>query len=146
MVNLLVAGNVYASPDDRNFTVRLRALFGEGMPKDVSGVSLGDSIGDLRKKLERLNKYASYRLVQEETRVVPESQVETVSLGEYGEVSLRPLSSGEEDVVTIWLRWSKSDMEILNTKLKFGCKDALIAGIENEHDGGVLLAVNVSPN
>lgn len=146
LMSFICAGNVHASPNERNFTVRLRALFGDGMATDSSGVSLVDSISDLRKKLERLKKYANYRLVQEETRVVPESEVETVSLGEYGDVSLRPISTGDDEVVTIWLRWSKADMEILNTKLKFRCKDALITGIENEHDGGVLLAVNVSPN
>lgn len=142
----LLAGSVHASPEDRSFTVKLRALFGEGVTSDSSGVTIVDSIADLRKKLERLRKYSSYRLIQEETRVVPESQIETVSLGEHGEVSLRPIYSGDDDLVTLWLRWTKTDMEILNTKLKFRCRDALLTGIENEQEGGVLLAVNVVPN
>ncbi len=144
IVSLLCASAVSADPAAQLFSVRLRALFGDGNSLEHASLTVGDSIGDLRRKLERLKKYSSYQLVKDETRVIPVSQMETVSLGDYGDVTIRPISS-LDDVVTVWLRWSKADMEILNTKLKFRCKDALLTGVENEERGGVLLAVNVTP-
>ena len=136
--------NVSASPADRIFNVRLRAILGQGVYESSEPPVIAEDLFDLQSKLGRLKKYATFKMVREENRLVRENGLETVSLGDYGEVSLRPMAS-LDDVVTLWLRWAKADMEVLNTKLKFRCKEALLTGLESEEDGGVLLAVNVSP-
>ncbi len=101
-------------------------------------------LSDLSPKLRKL-QYRSFRLVGSQKEELPFGKRETVSIGDGNSLTLRPIGMAD-DQVAMWLRWEDGEgMQIIDTRMQFVVGEALIAGVDNASNSGLILAIDVQP-
>lgn len=139
-----------AQAPDFPLQVEVRTIRAEGIlpaateAVPVPSADVEKSIVDLSSQLEHL-KYGKFRLVDEQSLVIPPRKRRKLALADGHQITIRPVAvSGES--ICLWLKWrDRAGTQILDTRVRFVAGQSMLTGTEHTPEVGLILAIKVVP-
>lgn len=105
-----------------------------------AGVTLDDSLNDLKAKLDLL-PFSSFKLIASKEQHISLKQRDSLHLPNGQTLSFRPIYM-EKERVGMWLHWKDTDgSDILNTRIHFDADESVLTGTDFEENEGRILAI-----
>lgn len=127
-----------------NVTIKVQSIecSGEKSSKNTK-IKVDQSISSLETRLKDL-PYTNFNLASSQTINIPLNKEQELTL-DSGDILHLKLLYLDQERVGLLLNWKDSEgMQLLDTRMHFGCTETMLAGAEGcEGDNGKLLAISV---
>jgi hypothetical protein len=108
-----------------------------------TGVSVENSLSDIKPKLEML-PFSTFHLISQKEEEISVKKKESIQLPNGQTLSFRPMYMDKERV-GMWLSWKDTDgSDILNTRIHFDADESVLTGTDYRENEGRILAIRAT--